>query len=94
MIAHILLGALHSEPVLAELATGGPDRLTAALHAIARAVLDADQRLSGLSGCREQRLTDRRPRLDRGVRVRGPRQAELLADERPYAAGHRFVQGR
>jgi AcrR family transcriptional regulator len=91
MIAHILLGALHSEPVLAELATGGPDRLTAALHTIARAVLDADQRLSG-SG--EQRLPDRGPRFDRGVRVGGPRQVELLADERPDAAGRRFSQGR
>ncbi len=44
MIAHILLGALHSEPVLAELVAGGPDRLIAALHTLARAVLDADQR--------------------------------------------------
>ncbi len=44
MIAHILLGALHSEPVLAQLAAEGPERLTAALHTLARAVLDADQR--------------------------------------------------
>ena len=94
MIAHILLGALHSEPVLAELATGGPDRLTAALHTMASAVLDADQRLTSLSGRPEQRLTDGRPRLNRGVRVRGPRQGELLADERPDAAARRFIQGR
>jgi AcrR family transcriptional regulator len=46
MIAHILLGALHSEPILAQLAAEGPERLTAALHALARAVLDADQSVS------------------------------------------------
>jgi AcrR family transcriptional regulator len=44
MIAHIMLGALHSEPILAQLAAEGPERLTAALHALADAVLDADQR--------------------------------------------------
>jgi AcrR family transcriptional regulator len=41
MIAHVMLGALHSEPILAQLAAEGPERLTAALHALARAVLDA-----------------------------------------------------
>ena len=41
LIAHILLGALHSEPILAQLATDGPERLTAAMCAMARAVLDA-----------------------------------------------------
>jgi AcrR family transcriptional regulator len=41
LIAHILLGALHSEPILAHLATDGPERLTAAMCAMARAVLDA-----------------------------------------------------
>jgi AcrR family transcriptional regulator len=40
MIAHLLLGALHSEPILAELATDGPKRLSAAMRALARAVLD------------------------------------------------------
>jgi AcrR family transcriptional regulator len=40
-IAHVMLGALHSEPILAQLAAEGPERLTAALHALARAVLDA-----------------------------------------------------
>jgi AcrR family transcriptional regulator len=44
MIAHIMLGALHSEPILAQLAAEGPERLTAALHTLADAVLDADQR--------------------------------------------------
>jgi AcrR family transcriptional regulator len=44
MIAHIMLGALHSEPILAQLAAEGPERLTAALHALADAVLDAGQR--------------------------------------------------
>jgi AcrR family transcriptional regulator len=41
LIAHLMLGALHSEPVLDELATDGPARLTSAIRAIARAVLDA-----------------------------------------------------
>jgi len=41
-IAHIMLGALHSEPILAQLAGEGPGRLTAALHAVAGAVLDAE----------------------------------------------------
>jgi AcrR family transcriptional regulator len=44
MIAHIMLGALHSEPILAQLAAEGPERLTAALHTLADAILDADQR--------------------------------------------------
>jgi AcrR family transcriptional regulator len=41
MIAHVMLGALHSEPVLGQLAAGGPVRLTSALRALACAVLDA-----------------------------------------------------
>ena len=41
MIAHLLLGSLHSEPVLAQLAAEGPARLTAAIRALAPAVLDA-----------------------------------------------------
>ena len=41
MIAHILLGALHSEPILACLAADGPARPAAAVSALARAVLDA-----------------------------------------------------
>jgi AcrR family transcriptional regulator len=41
MIAHILLGALHSEPILACLAADGPARPTAAVRALARAILDA-----------------------------------------------------
>jgi AcrR family transcriptional regulator len=41
LIAHIMLGALHSEPILGELASSGPDRLAAALRALATAVLDA-----------------------------------------------------
>ena len=36
-----MLGALHSEPILGELASSGPDRLAAALRALATAVLDA-----------------------------------------------------
>jgi AcrR family transcriptional regulator len=43
MIAHIMLGALHSEPILAQLTAEGPERITAALHALARAVLDSDE---------------------------------------------------
>jgi AcrR family transcriptional regulator len=41
MIAHVLLGALHSEPILACLAADGPARLAAAVSALARAILDA-----------------------------------------------------
>jgi AcrR family transcriptional regulator len=41
MIAHVLLGALHSEPILACLAADGPARAAAAVRALARGVLDA-----------------------------------------------------
>jgi AcrR family transcriptional regulator len=41
MIAHVLLGALHSEPILACLAADGPARPAAAVGALARAILDA-----------------------------------------------------
>jgi AcrR family transcriptional regulator len=41
MIAHVLLGALHSEPVLDCLATDGPARPAATVKALARAILDA-----------------------------------------------------
>jgi AcrR family transcriptional regulator len=41
MIAHVLLGALHSEPILACLAADGPARPAAAVRALASAVLDA-----------------------------------------------------
>jgi hypothetical protein len=41
MIAHLLLGALRSEPILARLATDGPKRFGAAMRALACAVLDA-----------------------------------------------------
>jgi hypothetical protein len=45
LIAHLMLGALHSEPILTELASSGPDRLAAALRALAGAVLDAPARV-------------------------------------------------
>jgi hypothetical protein len=41
MIAHVLLGALHSEPILASLAADGSARPAAAVRALATAVLDA-----------------------------------------------------
>ena len=41
LIAHLMLGALHSEPILGELASSGPGRLAAALRGLAAAVLDA-----------------------------------------------------
>jgi AcrR family transcriptional regulator len=41
LIAHLLLGALHSEPILAQLAPDGPKRLAAAMRTLACAVLDA-----------------------------------------------------
>jgi hypothetical protein len=40
-IAHILLGSLHSEPVLAQLAAEGPATVSAALRSLAAAYLDA-----------------------------------------------------
>ena len=40
LIAHLMLGALHSEPILGELASSGPGRLAAALRGLAAAVLD------------------------------------------------------
>jgi AcrR family transcriptional regulator len=43
MIGHVLLGALHSEPILACLAADGPVRPTAAVRALACAVLDAPE---------------------------------------------------
>jgi AcrR family transcriptional regulator len=41
LIAHLMLGAMHSEPVLAQLASDGPERLSAAMRALACGVLDA-----------------------------------------------------
>jgi hypothetical protein len=41
MITHVLLGALHSEPILACLAADGPARPAAAVRALACAVLSA-----------------------------------------------------
>lgn len=41
LIAHLLLGALHSDPILKELAAGGPQRLAATLRFLAGAMLDA-----------------------------------------------------
>jgi AcrR family transcriptional regulator len=39
MTAHLLLGSLHSEPILAQLAAEGPARLTAAMRALVLAVV-------------------------------------------------------
>jgi AcrR family transcriptional regulator len=41
MIAHIMLGALHSEPILDQLTADGPHRLAAAMRALACSILDA-----------------------------------------------------
>jgi hypothetical protein len=41
MIAHIMLGGLHSEPILVQLTTEGPERFASAMRALACAVLDA-----------------------------------------------------
>jgi AcrR family transcriptional regulator len=43
MIAHVLLGALHSEPILAYLTAHGPARPSAAVRALACALLDAPE---------------------------------------------------
>jgi AcrR family transcriptional regulator len=48
MIAHVLLGALHSEPILACLAADGPARPAAAVRALACAVLDAPELRDGV----------------------------------------------
>jgi hypothetical protein len=41
MTAHLLLGSLHSEPILAQLAAEGPARLTAAMRALVLAAVGA-----------------------------------------------------
>lgn len=41
LIARVMLGSLHSEPILTELADDGPKRLSDAPRALAGAVLDA-----------------------------------------------------
>jgi AcrR family transcriptional regulator len=41
LIAHLMLGALHSEPILNQLTTDGPARLSTAMRTLALAVLDA-----------------------------------------------------
>ncbi|MFI0445415.1 TetR/AcrR family transcriptional regulator [Actinomadura sp. 6N118] len=41
LIAHLLLGALGSGPILNQLTTDGPERLTATMRSVARALLDA-----------------------------------------------------
>ena len=83
MIAHVLLGALHSEPVLAHLAAKGPGRPAAAVRALACAVLDAvplqEGRLPGAgrrrgraqARCQRQRDRDRGRRHDRHRGGRG-----------------------
>ena len=43
MIAHALLGSLHSEPILACLATEGPARPASAVRALACAILDSPE---------------------------------------------------
>jgi hypothetical protein len=41
MAAHLMIGSLHSEPILNQLATEGPERLSSAMRGVACAVLDA-----------------------------------------------------
>jgi AcrR family transcriptional regulator len=41
LIAHVVLGALHSDPILKELAASGPGRLSATLQFLAGALIDA-----------------------------------------------------
>jgi AcrR family transcriptional regulator len=55
LTAHLLLGSLHSEPVLRRLATEGPDHVTAAIQALAIAALDANPaRASGPGASRAE----------------------------------------
>ncbi|MFG2007391.1 TetR/AcrR family transcriptional regulator [Spirillospora sp. NPDC048911] len=44
LIAHMLLGALQSEPILGQLTSDGPDRLAAAMRSLMCALLDAPSR--------------------------------------------------
>jgi AcrR family transcriptional regulator len=55
LVAHIMLGALHSEPILAELATDGSQRLGTAIRALACAVLDAPDGTAGADPGRSSR---------------------------------------
>lgn len=41
LTAHLILGTLHSDPVLAQLAADGPERVAAALRTMVEALLDA-----------------------------------------------------
>lgn len=41
LIAHLVLGSLHSEPVLARLTAEGPERVAAALRTMVQSLLDA-----------------------------------------------------
>ena len=41
LTAHLILGTLHSDPVLARLAADGPERVAGALRAMVKALLDA-----------------------------------------------------
>lgn len=52
MLAHLLLGALQGEPILNELATAGPERLSAALRSLACSVLDAPAAARSGGWCR------------------------------------------
>lgn len=41
LVAHLILGSLHSEPVLARLTAEGPERVAAALRVMVQSLLDA-----------------------------------------------------
>ncbi len=81
MIAHVLLGAPHSEPVPAHLAADGPQRPAAAVRALARAVLDAPglparrEPHGAQAGCRHQRA------WHPPCRIKGSRVIEDMFDE-------------
>lgn len=47
LIAHVLLGSLHSDPILKELAASGPGRLAATLQFLAGALIDAPAPAAG-----------------------------------------------
>lgn len=53
LIAHLMLGALHSEPILHQLTTDGSQRLTTAMRALASAVLDVPAGSAGTSAPRQ-----------------------------------------
>lgn len=80
MIAHVLLGSLHSGPLLACLATEGPARPAAAVRALACAFLDSPRLrpLRDPRGGRVPHLLHRPSRYETGLRPPALRWPEII----------------